>query len=164
MFTFFRRSLRHSVRSLLISQHQQVCHFFPNSRQLVFSSVFPFTLIFLADLTGTVFSLSSCSIRPQWVAGPSFLSGNDADDELARRRELLVPSAILCSLSLLSSIVYNLVFFSDWRRTNAPSSRSLCSLLSCCCCLPNPFRGMGAWRKTMEPQKQGNSPGSGPKS
>ena len=21
-----------------------------------------------------------------------------------------------------------------------------------CCCLPNPFRGMGAWRKTMEPQ------------
>ena len=25
-----------------------------------------------------------------------------------------------------------------------------------------PFRGMGAWRKTMEPQKPGNSPGSGP--
>ena len=34
---------------------------------------------------------------------------------------------------------------------------------SCCCCwLPDPFRGMGAWRKTMEPQKPGNSPGSGP--
>ena len=32
----------------------------------------------------------------------------------------------------------------------------------CCCCLPHPFRGMGAWRKTMEPQKPGNSPGSGP--
>ena len=32
----------------------------------------------------------------------------------------------------------------------------------CCCCLPDPFRGMGAWRKTMEPQKPGNSPGSGP--
>ena len=31
-----------------------------------------------------------------------------------------------------------------------------------CCCLPDPFRGMGAWRKTMEPQKPGNSPGSGP--
>ena len=29
------------------------------------------------------------------------------------------------------------------------------------CCLPDPFRGMGAWRKTMEPQKPGNSPGSG---
>ena len=28
--------------------------------------------------------------------------------------------------------------------------------------LPDPFRGMGAWRKAMEPQKPGNSPGSGP--
>ena len=37
------------------------------------------------------------------------------------------------------------------------------SLLCCCCCwLPDPFRGMGAWRNTMEPQKPGNSPGSGP--
>ena len=31
-----------------------------------------------------------------------------------------------------------------------------------CCWLPDPFRGMGAWRKTMEPQKPGNSTGSGP--
>ena len=38
------------------------------------------------------------------------------------------------------------------------------SFASCCCCcwLPDPFRGMGAWRKSMEPQKSGNSPGSGP--
>ena len=28
--------------------------------------------------------------------------------------------------------------------------------------LHDPFRGMGAWRKTMEPQKPGNSPGPGP--
>ena len=28
--------------------------------------------------------------------------------------------------------------------------------------LPGSFRGMGAWRKTMELQKPGNSPGSGP--
>ena len=28
--------------------------------------------------------------------------------------------------------------------------------------LPDPFRGMEAWRMTMEPQKPGNSPGSGP--
>ena len=34
--------------------------------------------------------------------------------------------------------------------------------LRCCCWLPDLFRGMGAWRKTMEPQKPGNSPGSGP--
>ena len=27
--------------------------------------------------------------------------------------------------------------------------------------LPDPFQGMGAWQKTMEPQKLGNSPGSG---
>ena len=27
---------------------------------------------------------------------------------------------------------------------------------------PDPFRGTGAWRKTMEPQKPGNSPGPGP--
>ena len=36
------------------------------------------------------------------------------------------------------------------------------SFTCCCCCrLLDPFRGMGAWRKTMEPQKPGNSPGSG---
>ena len=28
--------------------------------------------------------------------------------------------------------------------------------------LPDPFRGMGAWRRTMEPEKPGNSPGPGP--
>ena len=28
--------------------------------------------------------------------------------------------------------------------------------------LPDPFRGMGAWRKTMEPQKPQNSPGPEP--
>ena len=28
--------------------------------------------------------------------------------------------------------------------------------------LPNPFRGMGAWRKIMEPQKMCNSAGPGP--
>ena len=28
--------------------------------------------------------------------------------------------------------------------------------------LPDPFRGMEEWRKTMETQKPGNSPGPGP--
>ena len=41
----------------------------------------------------------------------------------------------------------------------APTMLGCCC---CCCCLPDPFRGMEAWRKTMETQKPGNSPGSGP--
>ena len=50
-------------------------------------------------------SLSFCSIRLQWVPGHSFLPGNDAADELARRGALLAPSAIPCSLLPLVSTV-----------------------------------------------------------
>ena len=58
---------------------------------------------------------SSCFIRLQWVPGHLFLPGNDAVDELARRKALLVPSAIPCSFSpLISRIHFSL--FSDWRR------------------------------------------------
>ena len=61
-------------------------------------------------------SLSSCSIRLQWVPGHSFLPGNDTTDELARRGALLAPSAIPCSLSPLISRIHSRLF-SDWRRT-----------------------------------------------
>ena len=58
----------------------------------------------------------SCSIRLQWVPGLSFLPGNDAAVELARRGALLAPSAIPCSLSPLISRIHSRLF-SDWRRT-----------------------------------------------
>ena len=58
----------------------------------------------------------SCSIRLQWVPGHSFLPGNDAADELARRGALLAPSAIPCSLFPLISRIHSRLI-SNWRRT-----------------------------------------------
>ena len=91
--------------------------------------------------------LSSCFIRLQWVPGNSFLPGNDADDELARRGALLALSAIHCSLSPLIYCIASSPFLGlaayclikilrhtgslDFHRvTCASSTRSLCSLSS----------------------------------
>ena len=61
----------------------------------------------------------SRSIRLQWVPGHSFLPENNAADKLARRRALLAPSAIPCSLPPLISRIHSRLF-SDWRRTVSP--------------------------------------------
>ena len=57
------------------------------------------------------------------------------------------------------SAVLKLWFATHWWVVGVISEGCCCC---CCCWLPDPFQGMGAWRKTIEPQKPGNSPGSGP--
>ena len=52
-------------------------------------------------------SFSSRSIRLHWVLGHSFLPENDGADQLARRGALLLPSAIPCSLSPLTSLAHS---------------------------------------------------------
>ena len=104
-------------------QHQQVCLF--SSFLLLSDSRFVLAALSsspsfllpdnLADLAGTVFSLL---LFYQATMGPghSFLLWNNTADELGRRRALLAPFAIPCSLcSHISRIHFCL--FSDWRRT-----------------------------------------------
>ena len=81
-------------------------------------------------------SFSSYSIRLQWVPGHSFLPGNDTADELARRGALLAPSAIPCSLSLVSTLVFSRTggvlshLNSSIHRFPRFSRRNLCSLVT----------------------------------
>ena len=72
-------------------------------------------LCFVWQIWQELSSLSSFTIRLQWILGYSFLPGNDAADKLARRGALLVPSAIPYSLSPLISRIHSSLF-SNWRR------------------------------------------------
>ena len=105
-------------------QHQQVCHFssfilLSDSRSVLATLFSPPSFLLsqtLWQIWQELSSLSSCSIRLQWVPGHSFLPGNDTADELARRGALLAPSAIPCSLSPFISCIHSRLI-SDWRRT-----------------------------------------------
>ena len=80
--------------------------FLPDSR-FVLPTLSSFPSFFLPQSLWQIWqklsSLSSCSIRLQWVLGHSFHPGNKAAYKVARRGALLVPYAIPCSLSPLTS-------------------------------------------------------------
>ena len=81
---------------------------FATSFLSVYRSVF--TILFSSpSLWQELSSLPSRCIGLQWVPGHSFLPGNDAADELARRGALLAFSVISCSLS--SYILYPFLSF-----------------------------------------------------
>ena len=105
-------------------QHQQVFHFsslllLSDSRSVLTSLCTPPSFLLsqtLWQICQELSSLSSCSIRLQWVPGHSFLPGNGAADEQARRGALVAPSAIPCCLYPLISRIHSSLS-SDWRRT-----------------------------------------------
>ena len=85
-------------------QQQQICPFSDSCSVLTTLSFLPSFLLpqSLWQIWRKLSSYFSCFFRLRWAPGHSFLPGNDAVDELARWGALLAPSAIPCSLFLLS--------------------------------------------------------------
>ena len=108
LFKFFRLCPRHSAQALRwYRQHHQVCYLpllFSDSRSILATlfSVFRFSS---NSLAGTVFSLMLCY---QTTMGPehSFLLGNNAADELSRRKAHLLSFAVPCIFSPLTSCIH----------------------------------------------------------
>ena len=86
-----------------------------DSRSVLATLFSPSSFLLPQSLSVTVFSLLQFH---QATMGPRTLvsSGDDAADELARRRALLVPSAMPCSHSSLISDIHSCLF-SDCRHT-----------------------------------------------
>ena len=118
MFKFFRWSLRHSTSSWLVPAAITSLPLLVSSPTLALSShsvlfIFLFTLISLADLVETVFSILLfylATMGLQTLVSP----GKQRGWWLAGWGLLLVPFAIPCSTSLISRI--HSFPFSDWRR------------------------------------------------